>query len=95
MKKTVPKTRETHLDAKNDQTMLEHRTQMEPKSHPRQTKIQDQNKPEKKEDLEDRLGTVLGRLGCRLGVKIVLSPSVALVFLKIDFLKKMRVQEAT
>ena len=28
-------------------------------------------------------------------VKIVLSPSVALVFLKIDFLKKMRVQEAT
>ena len=41
----------------------------------------------KKEGLEDRLGVVLdrlgvvlGRLGCRLGVKIVLSPSVALVF---------------
>ena len=37
----------------------------------------------------------MGRLGCRLGVKIVLSPSVALVFLKIDFLEKMRVREAT
>ena len=37
----------------------------------------------------------MGRLGCRLGVKIVLSPRVALVFLKIDFLKKMKVQEAT
>ena len=28
----------------------------------------------------------MGRLGCRLGVKIVLSPSVALVFLKKHFL---------
>ena len=37
----------------------------------------------------------MGRLGCRLGVKIVLSPSVALVFLKNYFLKKMKVQEAT
>ena len=48
----------------------------------------------KKEALEDRLGAVLGR-SCRLGVKIVLSPSVALVFLKIYFLEKMRFQEAT
>ena len=49
----------------------------------------------KKEALEDRLGSILGRLERRLKVKIVLSPSVALVFLKIDFLEKMRVQEAT
>ena len=41
------------------------------------------------------LGAILGRLEGRLGVKIVLPCRVALVFLKIDFLEKMRVQEAT
>ena len=73
-------------------------TQMEPKSDPRRTKIEDKNEVEKRSSRRSswsRLGSILGRLGCRLGVKIVLSPKVALVFLKIDFLKKMRVQEAT
>ena len=62
------------------------------------TKIEDKNGDEKRTSSRSswsRLGSILGRLGCRLGVKIVLSPSVALVFLKIDFLEKMRVQEAT
>ena len=71
---------------------------MEPKCDPRGTKIEDKNEDEKRRFRRSswsRLGSILGRLGCRLGVKIVLSPRVALVFLKINFLKKMRVQEAT
>ena len=69
-----------------------------PKPKTKRTKIEDKIEDEKSSSSESfwsRLGSILGRLGCRLGVKIVLSPSVALVFLKIDFLEKMRVQEAT
>ena len=71
---------------------------MRPKSNPKRIKIDNKNEVEKRSSGTSswsRLGSILGRLGCRLGVKIVLSPRVALVFLKIDFLKKMRVQEAT
>ena len=66
---------------------------MRPKRHSRRTKIDVKNGDEKRRSRRSswsRLGSILGRLGCRLGVKIVLSPSVALVFLKIDFLVKMR-----
>ena len=61
---------------------------MKAKWDPRRTKIEHKNEDEKRSSSGSswsRLGSILGRLGCRLGVKIVLSPRVALVFLKNHF----------
>ena len=70
---------------------------MEPKTHQNRR----QNEIEKQQLLKSvlklswgDLAPILGRLEARLGVKIVLPCSVALLFLKIQLLEKMRLQEA-
>ena len=68
---------------------------MRPNFDPRRTKIDVKNEVEERRLLKIVLEPSWVDLGCRLGVKIVLPCRVALVFLKIDFLKKMKLQEAT
>ena len=58
---------------------------MEPKCDPRGTKIEDKNEDEKRRFRRSswsRLGSILGRLGCRLGVIVVLSLERVLDFEK-------------
>ena len=70
---------------------------MEPKSDPRRTKIEDKNGDEKRSSRSSwsRLGSILGRLGCRLGVIFLILAWVLQCFLKIHVFETMRCQEAT
>ena len=77
--------------------MLQNGAKMEPKCDPRGTKIEDKNEDEKRRFRRSswsRLGSILGRLGCRLGV-IFLSLAVVLqCFLNIHVFEQIRCQEA-
>ena len=71
---------------------------MGPKTTPERVKIEDDFQELKKGSSRrswSRLGPILGRLETRLGVKIVLPCSVALVLLKIRLLDKIWLQDAS
>ena len=71
---------------------------MELKLDPRRTKIEDKNGDEKRRSSRSswsRLGSILGRLGCRLGVIFLSLAGVLHCFLKIHIFEKMKLQDAT
>ena len=71
---------------------------MEPKCDPRGTKIEDKSDDEKRKFRRSswsRLGSILGRLGCRLGVIFLILAGVLQWFLKNHVFEKIRCQEVT
>ena len=71
---------------------------MSPESDPRRTKIDVKNDVEKRRFRRSswsRLGSILGRLGCRLGVIFLILARVLQWFLKNNVFEKIRCQEVT
>ena len=71
---------------------------MKPKWDPRRTKIEDKNEDEKRKFRRSswsRLGSILGRLGCRLGVICLILAGILQWFVKNHVFEKIRCQDVT